>query len=505
MSAGLIYYGRATPDAVAVRTDERTVTYGELNEEARRLSHALAKAGATRGGAVAVVLPNGVEFFAALHAAGRLGAIVVPVNTHFKHEEAGWVIRDSGAQVIVVDASMTDALSDVTDIPWIVLGGEGDNSYQAALAAAPDTGEVDDKEVLGDGWPTTMAYTSGTTGRPKGIAMGKDDFRRSAEGYAMMGERWALTSADTHLLVGPMYHSGPLAWGQMHLAFGASVTVMRKWDSVHCLELIQRDRPSNVHMVPANFSRLLKLSDGERAQYDISSVKMFVHAAAPCPIPLKRAFMAYVGEDKVWEYFGASEGGGSVISPEEWLARPGSVGRPHGADIFAIFDDDGNEVPRGTVGTIYVKPAASSFEYRNDPEKTAAAHRGGYFTVGDAGYMDDEGYLFLADRKSDMVISGGVNIYPREIEDVLHRHDDVIDVTVFGVPDERWGEILLAMVQKREGSDLSEDDVIEFVREHLADFKRPRIVEFVSELPRDPNGKVRKPKMREAWIAAHSQ
>jgi long-chain acyl-CoA synthetase len=307
-----------------------------------------------------------------------------------------------------------------------------------------------------------------------------------------------------HLLVGPSYHSGPLFWAQMHLAFGATVVVMRKWDAAEALALIERFRVTNAHMVPANFTRILELPADVRARPDLSSLKIVAHAAAPCPVPVKRAFMDFVGTDKVWEYFGASEGGGTVISPQEWLEHPGSVGKPFPGNEFVVLDDDGNELPAGEVGTIYTRPAESSFRYHNDDDKTAAAHRGGFFTVGDAGYFDADGYLFLTDRKSDMVISGGVNIYPREVEDALLRHPDVVDCAVLGVPDDRWGEVLLAVVQRRVGASLDKDGVVAWVREKLADYKRPRIVEFVDEVPRDPNGKVRKPKLREAWLARGS-
>jgi long-chain acyl-CoA synthetase len=287
----------------------------------------------------------------------------------------------------------------------------------------------------------------------------------------------------------------------MNLALGATVVVMTRWDAQQALEIIQRDRVTSTHMVPANFQRILALPEATRDSYDLSSLKLVLHAAAPCPVPLKRAFMDFVGPEKVWEYYGASEGGGTVISPQEWLEHPGSVGKPFPGNEFVILDDDGNVLPAGEVGTIWVNPAASSFEYHNDTEKTAASHRDRFFTVGDAGYLDEDGYLFLTDRKSDMVITGGVNVYPREIEECLLGHEEVVDVAVLGVPDDEWGEVLYALVQPRSGSTLDEDGVVRYVREHMADYKRPRIVELVDELPRDPNGKVRKPKLREAYLA----
>jgi len=497
VEAGVIAHARSRPDALALRLGEKTRTYRALDDRARRLAHVLHGLGVRRGDRVAVMLPNSLEYFEAVHACGRLGAVVVPVNTHFKADEAGWVVRDSGATAVVVADDLQPALEAVASVPRVVVGRD----YEDVLAAAPEDGEVEPDDVIGDGWPITMAYTSGTTGRPKGVAIGADDFRRRAAAVAAGGERWGLGPDDVHLLVGPMYHAGPLYWGQMHLALGATVVVMPRWDAREALGLIEDLRVTTTHMVPANFQRILALEPAERDGRDLSSLRYVVHAAAPCPIPLKRAFMDLVGAEKVFEYYGASEGGGTAITPQEWLEHPGSVGRPFPGNEFVILDDDGNEVPTGEVGTIWVRPAESSFEYHNDPEKTSATHRDGFFTVGDAGYLDAEGYLYLTDRKSDMVITGGVNVYPREIEECLLQHPDVVDVAVLGVPDDRWGEALYALVQPRPGSTLDEGAVVAHVREHLADYKRPRIVELTPELPRDPNGKVRKPKLREAYLA----
>jgi long-chain acyl-CoA synthetase len=491
--AGIIANAAIRPDAPALTVDSTTRTYGELNDAARRCAHALYAAGVRRGDSVAITVPNSIEFYEAVHGAGRLGAIAVPVNTHFKADEAGWIVRDSGAKAVVVTRDLESALANVADVPRLY----AEDGWPEA------DGEIEDEATIGDGWPTWMAYTSGTTGRPKGVAIGKDDFRRRAAGVAMSGERWGLGPDDVHLAVGPLYHSGPAFWSQMHLAIGAHVIVMRSWDAATALRLIEQHGVTNTHMVPANFQRILALPEAERNAPDLSSLRLVMHAAAPCPIPVKRAFMDFVGKEKVWEYYGASEGGGTAISPDEWLAHPGSVGRPIPGNDFVILDDDGNELAAGEVGTVWVRPAASSFEYHNDPGKTAETHRGDFFSVGDAGYLDEEGYLYLTDRKSDMVITGGVNVYPREIEETLLAHPEVVDCAVLGLPDEQWGEVLYAVVQRTDGSSLGAEQVVEFVRENMADYKRPRVVEFVDELPRDPNGKVRKPKLREAWLASH--
>ena len=263
-------------------------------------------------------------------------------------------------------------------------------------------------------------------------------------------EVWGIGPDTVHLMVGPAYHAGPSYWAQMHLAVGATVVVMRRWDAETALALIERWRVTTTHMVPANFQRILALPDDVRARYDVSSLRLVVHAAAPCPVPLKRAFMDYVGADKVWEYYGASEGGGTVISPQEWLQKPGSVGKPFPGHRFLILDDDGRELPRGrgrdAVGRSPRARASSTTTTPRRPRPSTAIE---FFTVGDAAYLDEDGYLFLADRKSDMVISGGVNIYPREIEDCLLTHPEIVDCAVLGVPDDEWGEVLLAIVQPR--------------------------------------------------------
>jgi long-chain acyl-CoA synthetase len=473
-------------------------TYAELDDRARRVAGVLSRLGVARGDRVGVMLPNSFEWFEVVHGAGRLGAVAVPVNIHFKAAEAGWVLTDAGCRAVVVTPEQAGSLADVGDIPRLVVG-EG---YEEALAAAGPGGSGDGAPAGGDGWPTTMVYTSGTTGRPKGVVPGDDDLRRTAAGMTGMGARWGFGPDDVHLLVGPAYHSGPAAFAQVHLALGATVVIMPRWDAESCLALIQDHRVTNTHMVPSNFIRILDLDPKIRESYDLSSLRVVLHAAAPCPVPVKRAFMELVGLEKVFEYFGATEGGGTAISPQEWLEHPGSVGRALGGNEIVILDDEGRALGPGEVGLVYVRPASAPFRYHRDDEKTSAAFKGERFTVGDMGYLDEDGYLYLTDRRSDMVITGGVNVYPREIEDVLYLHPDVADCAVYGVPDERWGEALKAVVQPRAGATLSSDDVVAWCRERLADYKRPRLVAFVDELPRDPNGKIAKHRLRAEDVGA---
>jgi long-chain acyl-CoA synthetase len=289
----------------------------------------------------------------------------------------------------------------------------------------------------------------------------------------------------------------------VHLAVGGRVVIMRRWDAEDALRLIDENDVTITHLVPANFIRILDLPGDVIDRYDLSSLRVVLHAAAPCPVPVKHRIMEVFPENSVWEYYGASEGGGTSISPEEWLRKPGSVGRPYPGNEFCVLDDDGNELPAGEAGVLWVRTSTSSFEYHNDPEKTARTYRDeGWFSVGDMGYIDADGYIYITDRKSDMVISGGVNIYPREVENALYESPEVVDCAVFGIPDERWGESLVAVVQRRADSTLDSDGVVQWVRDRLADYKKPRFVEFVDELPRDPNGKVVKRRLRDDYVAS---
>ena len=496
-------HARLRPDAVALIVDGERTTYAEFDDRCRRVGHALRALGVHAGDRVAVLLPNAREWFEAVHGTGRIGAVAVPVNVHFKADEAGHVVRDSGAVAVVVDVELVDALAGVPDVPRLVVdAGDAPDDYEAALARAGS----ERLDPTGDGWPTTMLYTSGTTGKPKGVAIGEGDLRRSAAGIAMMGMRWDIGPDDTYLLVGPSYHAGPAIWAQVALAVGGCTVIMRRWDTEACLRLIERHRVSITHMVPANFIRILDLPDDVRARYDLSSLRVVLHAAAPCPVPVKHRIMEFFPADVVWEYYGASEGGGTSISPQEWRRKPGSVGRPYPGNEFRILEEDGAELPAGEPGVIWVRTSSTSFEYHNDPAKTASTYRdGGWFSVGDVGYLDEDGYLFITDRKSDMVISGGVNIYPREIENCLYECPDVVDCAVFGVPDDEWGESLVAVVQPRAVSDLDEDGVVAWVRDRLADYKRPRTVHLVAELPRDPNGKVVKRTLREDYVSSMAE
>ncbi|GIU90682.1 MAG: acyl-CoA synthetase [Acidimicrobiia bacterium] len=467
-------HATATPGKPAFVEGERVLTYGELERRTDRIAHALAGRGVSAGDRVAIMLPNSIGFFEAWAAATKLRASVVLVNTHLKADEVRYILDDSGARVLLDDL---DALEEMA---------AGDARAPVDLAPC---------EVL----TAPVFYTSGTTGRPKGVVHGSFDGDRARLAQQGQVALWGWTDADVYLLSGPAYHAGPGGFVMSALFVGATTVILPRWDAREWLRLVDRHRVTLSFMTPAHFIRILEVPAAERAAFDTSSLRLVVHGAAPCPVEVKRRIIEALPHTAIWELYGASEGGATRISPQEWLERPGSVGLPWPGVEVRILDEHGEPRPPGEPGLVYVKPAGGArFHYHDDDAKTREAWRGDAFTVGDIGYLDDDGYLYLTDRASDMVIRGGVNVYPREIEEVLHRHPAVVDCAVFGVPDERYGEQLEAVVEVR--AEVGTRELQAFVREHLADYKVPAYVEIVDELPRSPNGKVMKRWLREqAW------
>jgi long-chain acyl-CoA synthetase len=512
MTYGLAANAAASPERAALVCGDRRLTYGDLDRWVNRIARALAARGLAAGSRVALLLPNGPEFLAVTHAAAKLGALAVPINYRWRRAEIAYVLHDALPEVLVLDATFLDegaAARSLAGTPAVERclavggGGAGLPSFEDAVAAEsdapPDTG-------IPPGGFNVLVYTSGTTGHPKGVMHPTFDPKIGFESQKRIVEMWGFGPADVHLVAGPMYHTMPNAYAAQHLFVGATVVIMPRFEPEECLRLVAAEHVTTSSMVPAHFIRLLELPEEVRARHDLSSVRKILHAAAPCPPEVKRRIMALFPPDSVWEFYGATEGPGTIISPAEWLAHPGSVGRPWPGVTVKILDDDGRELPAGEVGTIYLSSLGSRrFSYHNAPEKTASAFRGELFTVGDMGWLDADGYLYIADRRTDMVISGGVNIYPAEIEAALVAHPDVVDAAVFGVPDERWGESLLAVVEARPGAALDVATVQGWCRERLADYKTPRDVTFVSELPRDPNGKVLKRQLREPYWADRAQ
>ena len=485
---GIAAIARDEPDREAIVCGDRRDTFGELDADANRWSQLFAAAGVGHGDRVAVMLGNRPEVFSAWVGAARMGALVVPVSYRFTVAEVAYILEDSQAAAFVFeDEEVGDQA--VKGIDTLRTSANADDPAWRRLPAEPAVREFLGSPVI------FMNYTSGTTGKPKGIARALPIPAGEDMAPQPFTELWGWTPEDVHLLCGPAYHTAPGNYAVAHLLEGARVVVMPRFDATTCLELIATEGVTTSHMVPANFVRIL---EADWAAYDRSSVRKILHAAAPCPIPVKRKIMEVFPPGSVWEYFGMSEGFVSLISPEDWRAKPGSVGRPIAGISVKILDEDGNELAPGEVGYIYVSALSGfRFEYHNAVAKTAATWRGDFYTVGDLGSLDEDGFLYIADRRVDLVISGGVNIYPAEIEGVLADHPDVVDSAVFGLPDEMMGQRVHALVELRPEATVTEEGLLTFLGERLAKFKLPRSVELVAELPREPSGKVLKRQLRD--------
>jgi long-chain acyl-CoA synthetase len=494
---GLAHHAAAFPDKPAVVLGKTTLTYGALNARVNRLAHALRRAGVAPGDALAAVLPNGFEWFELLNAAGKIGARIVPVGYRLKGPEIAYMVSDSRAKLIVgapelrseIERDLEELRSCDTAL-WVTGDGApgSGRSYEAQLAAEPAV-ELEGG-FIGSGF-NVLIYTSGTTGRPKGIERAADPATAHLT-LASIADVWNFTASDVHLVTGPLYHTGPSSYAQLHLLIGATVVMLPHFDAAQALQLIERHSVTNSFMVPTHFSRILQLSDAERRRYDLSSLRRILHSAAPCPVPVKRGITEVFPPGVVTEFYGASESAFTMITAEEWLKKPGSVGRPWPMHEVRILDEDGKTCAPGEIGLIHVRGPRMDFQYRDAGDKNRAAFRDGFFTAGDLGYLDSDGYLFIADRRTDLIITGGANVYPAEVESVLMAHPKVADAAVVGVPDPDMGKSVLAVVELRSGEHASAEEIIAFTRRDLAHYKCPRRIEFVEWLPREPQGKVRK-------------
>jgi len=505
-------WAKLQPDLDAVVAPTGTRTFAELNGRANQVARALHAAGIRPGDSVALLCANRPEFVEVLQGTQRAGVRLTPINWHLRTDEAAYVLADCDAKALFADARFADVAAaavnnGATQLRVAIDGSIGGFSSYDETVLAQDDSDLDEP-VLG----TTMLYTSGTTGRPKGVHR---DLGGMPPGALTLTARLSEASAfqsgrDVSLVTGPLYHAAPLVFTlALPLAYGVTVVLMDDWDAEETLRLVERHEVTHTHMVPTMFSRLLQLPELVRRRYDVSSLKLVWHGAAPCPVPVKQAVLDWLGP-VVWEYYGATEGLTTIVTPQDWLARPGTVGRPDDGQI-RVLDDDGDLMPPSVAGTIYIKaPDIGRFVYHGDEQKTARAYRGDYYTLGDVGYLDDDGWLFLTDRSADLIISGGVNVYSAEVESVLIEHPAVADIAVIGVPNEEWGEEVKAVVEVRpEFAALAEltdadlaDDMVEFARERLAPYKCPRTIDIVERLPRADNGKLYKRELRDAYRAS---
>ena len=493
-----------------VDADERQITAGGLLANGNQLSHGLLSLGLRRGDSLAAMLPNSSEAIEVYLGMQQIGLYLTPINYHLVGPEIAYILHDCEAQVFVVH----ERYAEVCRLAVEETGFPADRVFSV--------GRIDGFKryaELKDGRPTTppepralgavMNYTSGTTGRPKGVrrALSDSPIEENDLGAPLAGYNVAPDEPDNvHLLACPWYHTAPLIMAGPSVHLGHPLVIMDRFQAERALELIERYRVTITHLVPTQFVRLLAVPEADRRRYDTSSLRHLIHGAAPCAPDVKRRMIDWLGP-VLDEYYNSTEGvGGTIIFSDEWLRKPGSVGKARDDNEIVILDDDGSLLPAGEIGTVYsVSRGRALFEYFRDPEKTEQSRRGEYRTVGDVGYLDEDGYLFLSDRKSDMIISGGVNIYPAEIESVLITHPRVADVAVFGIPNPEWGEEVKAVVELLPGQRTSDEaaraDLLEFLQGRVARYKLPRSIDFLDALPRDPNGKLYKRRLRDPyWV-----
>jgi long-chain acyl-CoA synthetase len=484
------------PDkACVVDPDGRTRSYAEVNRNANRLVRLMRNAGLGVGDGVAVITSNRGEFVEILTACVRGGFRITPVNWHLTTDEVAYILNDCEAKAAFCEARVASSGPAAAQAPGLSLkvsiGGdiEGFLNYDEALA--PIDGHDIDDPVLGN----QMLYTSGTTGRPKGVWRPSPVITPQAM-YAMRG----YDDTAVQLCAGPAYHAAPLAFDiRASMGAGATLVFLDKWDSEHTLRTIQDRKVTHLHLVPIMFQRLLALPAEVKAKYDASGVRYIIHGAAPCPPEVKHAMIEWFGP-VLNEYYAGSEGGaGFMIDSHEWLKKPGSVGKKPVLMGSKILDEAGNECAPNVAGTIYHQLPPGGFTYYKDEKKTASARVGDFFTMGDMGYFDEDGYLFLTGRSAETIISGGVNIYPQEIDNVLIQHEAVADSSTVGVPHDEWGEQVKAVILLKPGyqpSPTLADEILSYARDGLPGFKVPRSLDFVTELPRSEAGKIQRGKVR---------
>jgi acyl-CoA synthetase (AMP-forming)/AMP-acid ligase II len=487
----------------------RTMTFAELNREVNRLAHAFNALGMRPGERLVWCGPNSPEVIVTIHAARKAGLIAVPLSYRFTADEMQYVIDNSDAALVVVDAEQAPLVAEIRNrlskVRAVVgFGGalpEGIVAWDEALADQSDDEpalEKDDASRAG----AQMLYTSGTTGKPKGALRTTTD---PAIVFALLGELGLGPGEDVHLTTGPLYHSGPLAFASLSHTLGCAVVVLRKFEATAWLHLVKEHRVTNTFSAPTQLKRIVSLPPGELERADLSSMRCLIANAAPVPYALKQEIVEKLGDGFLYEVYGSTELGiVTVLKPVDQLRKPGSCGKTYGGVEVRLVDDDGHDVAPGDPGELFIRTGLAMDGYHRTSEQLSELDDGGWQSVGDVAYADDEGYLYICDRKKDMIISGGVNIYPAEIEAVLHAHPQVLDAAVFGIPDEEWGERVHVIVQPKPGETVDLDELRGFVDERLAGYKRPRAYELREELPRTDAGKLLKRVLRDEFWREHS-
>jgi long-chain acyl-CoA synthetase len=501
-----ITHAQTRPDhpAMIMAGSGQTVTFAEMDAYANRFAQLLRARGLKRGDHFAVLMENNVHYLQVVWGSQRAGTMMVPISTRLTAPEICYILKDAGAKFLLTSTRYAEAIEGIreecADLPLLIVDGEGEEDYEAALAAQPP-------EPIADQAPGQyMLYSSGTTGRPKGVkpAPPEDDDILATNplmGLAVMGAGMPADGSMVYLSPAPLYHAAPIGWCTTAQRLGGTVVVMEKFDPEHALETIEKYKVTDSQWVPTHFVRMLKLDPEVRTRYDLSSHQRALHAAAPCPVPIKREMIEWWGPI-INEYYAGSEGVGmTLIKAEDWLTHPGSVGKAiHGT--LHVCDAEGEEVPAGQDGLLYFENDLIP-TYHNDPEKTREAmHPKGWMTLGDIGHVDEDGFLYLTDRKSHMIISGGVNIYPQEIENLLVTHDKVMDAAVIGAPCPDFGEKVVAVVQPidmADAGDALEAELRDFLAPSLSKIKMPKLFDFRAQLPREANGKLYKRELRDEY------
>ena len=485
-----------------------TLTYKELDATSNQLAQLMYATGLRKGDHVSVFMDNNLAYFIAVWAAFRSGLYLTTVNRYLTAEEAAYIVANSESRVLISASNLADVAQEIPELvpnceSFLSVGGSIDGFQPFDEALTEHSAEPLAEQPAG----SFMLYSSGTTGRPKGIYRplpeGEIDSASSVVG-GLLATLWQVGEDSVYLSPAPLYHAAPIGFCTGVQALGGTVVMLRRFDEVGAMEAIEKYQVTHSQWVPTMFTRMLKLPEESRTQFDLSSHKFAIHAAAPCPVQVKQKMLEWWGPI-IYEYYGGTEMNGFThVSPEEWLERPGTVGKsllgvPH------ICDDNGNELPTGQSGIVYFELPEMPFEYLKDPTKTKDAQHpqhANWSALGDVGYLDEEGYLFLTDRATFMIISGGVNIYPQEIEDAMIMHDQIIDVAVIGVPNEEMGEEVKAVVQLVDGveaTDALADELLAWTRERIAHYKAPRSIDFREELPRLPTGKLYKRLLKDEY------
>jgi long-chain acyl-CoA synthetase len=499
---------------LGIISGDRRRSHAEVADRADRIAGGLRKLGVAQGDSVCILMRNDITFIEAAYAAMRLGAYGVPVNWHFKPEEINYILKDSGTPVLIGHADMLHQLRDaipagvtvlsVPTPPEILVNYKTDPAHLATPDFATDLEPWLQAQPPHDGpalpQPQNMIYTSGTTGHPKGVRRNAPTPEQTANAEGMRTMIYGLRPGSRALLPGPLYHSAPNSFGLRAGRLGGALVLMPRFDPEAFLRLVQDQKIDTIFMVPTMFIRLMKLPEAVRGKYDVSSLRHVIHAAAPCPADVKRAMIEWWGP-VIHEFYGSTESGAvTFANSEDALNKPGTVGKIAPGAELRFVGDDGKVLPQGEIGEIYSRiPGNPDFTYHNKPEKRAEIDLDGFITSGDVGYIDQDGYVFICDRKRDMVISGGVNIYPAEIEAALHAVTGVHDCAVFGIPDAEFGEALMAVVEPQPGVMLDTEAIRAQLKASLADYKVPKHVEILANLPREDSGKIFKRRLRDPY------